>query len=194
MTPKTVPLKNRRLAALLAYLVPGLGHFYQGRYAKALLYFICIYGLYFTGLAIGEWKIVYWRWVSPISDPERFCYWYFLQALTGIVALPALIQATLQKYGFPPILWGFGADPPIAELNGLYPRLGKLVDIGYIYTQAAGLLNILAIFDAYEGPAIPETPPPPAPSPAAISATAGPEPIASPAPTQEVPPPAETRA
>ena len=38
-------------------------------------------------------------------------------------------------------------------LNGLHPRLGKLVEIGTIYTTVAGLLNILAIYDAYEGPA-----------------------------------------
>ncbi len=158
MNPTLVPLKDRRLAALLAFLVPGLGHAYQRRYGKAILYFLCIYGLFFGGLALGEWKIVYWRWVSPVSDPEHFCYWYFWQALTGIVALPALVQATLHRYGLGPILWGYGADPPVAELNALYPRLGKIVEIGYIYTQAAGLLNIFAIFDAYEGPALRDDP------------------------------------
>jgi hypothetical protein len=38
-------------------------------------------------------------------------------------------------------------------LNSLQTRLGKLVEIGTIYTTVAGLLNILAIYDAYEGPA-----------------------------------------
>ena len=41
-------------------------------------------------------------------------------------------------------------------MNGLHPRLGKLVEIGTIYTTVAGLLNILAIYDAYEGPAYQE--------------------------------------
>jgi hypothetical protein len=166
-----VRLKNRRLAALLAFLVPGLGHAYQGRYGKAALYAICILGLFFIGMALGDWKILYWRWVSPVSEPERFCYWYFWQALTGIAALPSLIQSTLQLYGFPTILWGYGAEPSTDVLNGLYPRYGKIVDIGYIYTQAAGLLNILAIYDAYEGPALKDEPSPPSP------------------PSSEVPPP-----
>jgi hypothetical protein len=164
MTGTTVRLKNRTLAALLAFLVPGLGHAYQGRYGKAILYAMCILGLFFVGMALGDWKILYWRWVSPLSDPEHFCYWYIWQALTGIVALPSLIQSTLQSYGLPPILWGYGAEPELVVLNGLYPRLGKIVDIGYIYTQAAGLLNILAIYDAYEGPALRDESPPTEPT------------------------------
>jgi hypothetical protein len=49
-------------------------------------------------------------------------------------------------------------------LNGLHPRLGKLVEIGTIYTTVAGLLNILAIYDAYEGPAYQELDDPSAPN------------------------------
>lgn len=158
MTQTPVRLKNRTLAAVLAFLVPGLGHAYQGRWGKAILYFVCIYGLFFGGLALGQWRILYWRWISPLAEPERFCYWYVLQAMTGLAALPALVQATLQHYGLDPILWGYAVDPPSDLLNGLYPSLGKIVELGYIYTEAAGLLNILAIFDAYEGPALRDDP------------------------------------
>jgi len=45
------------------------------------------------------------------------------------------------------------AEPTQLVLNSLQTRLGKLVEIGTIYTTVAGLLNILAIYDAYEGPA-----------------------------------------
>jgi hypothetical protein len=31
--------------------------------------------------------------------------------------------------------------------------LSKLVEVGTIYTTIAGLLNVLAIYDAFEGPA-----------------------------------------
>jgi hypothetical protein len=158
MTPTTVPLKDRRLAAILAYLVPGLGHAYQGRYGKALLYFVCIYFLFFVGLTLGDGKILYWRWVNPLADAERFCFWYFAQFFAGFAALPALIQSTLAHFGLPTILWGYGAEPTAEAINGLYPRFGKLVEVGFIYTEAAGLLNILAIFDAYEGPALPDRP------------------------------------
>ena len=155
MTEPTVNLKNRHLAALLAWMVPGLGHIYQGRTAKGILYAVCILGLFLAGLAMGEWRIVYWRWTNPLANSERFCFNYLCQFWAGLVALPALIQGTLQSQGSPlfPALGGYMAEPPQNVLNGLYPRLGKFVEIGTLYTSVAGLLNILAIYDAYEGPA-----------------------------------------
>ena len=45
------------------------------------------------------------------------------------------------------------AVPDENALNGLYQPLGKLVEIGTLYTTVAGLLNILAMYDAFEGPA-----------------------------------------
>jgi hypothetical protein len=45
------------------------------------------------------------------------------------------------------------AEPPQNIINGLHPRLGKLVEIGTINTTVAGLLKILANYDAFEGPA-----------------------------------------
>jgi hypothetical protein len=142
-----------KLAAFLAWLVPGLGHFYQGRTGKGILYAVCILGLYVMGMVMGEWKIVYWRWVNPLNNPEKFCLYYPGQFFAGLPALPALIQGTLHHYGIEPILGGFLAEPDQRILNGLQVRLGKLVEIGTIYTTVAGLLNILAIYDAYEGPA-----------------------------------------
>src|SRR5262245_66540718 len=53
------------LAGLLSYLVPGLGQIVQGRVGKGLLFLVCLYGLFFTGLAMGEWKNVY------LPDPEK---------------------------------------------------------------------------------------------------------------------------
>ena len=52
-----------------------------------------------------------------------------------------------------PLFGGILAEPTQNALNALHPRLGKLVEIGTIYTTVAGLLNILAVYDAYEGPA-----------------------------------------
>jgi len=152
MAHPPVNLKNRYLAAFLAWLVPGLGHFYQGRTSKGILYSVSILGLFLVGLALGEWQIIYWRWVSPTANTEAFCFNYLGQFFAGLPALPALIQGTLKWYGHGPILWGFMAEPTPNEINGLY-HLGKFVEIGTLYTTVAGLLNILAIFDAFEGPA-----------------------------------------
>jgi len=150
-----VDLKNRYVALLLAWMVPGLGHVYQGRTGKGLLYAVCILGLFLVGLAMGDWRIVYWRWVSPTANTEAFCFNYLGQFWAGLAALPALIQSTLKWYDRPSILWGFMAEPNQFDINGLYPRLGKFVEIGTLYTTVAGLLNILAMYDAFDGPAYP---------------------------------------
>jgi hypothetical protein len=153
MSHTPVSIRNPLRAAFLAWLVPGWGHLDQGRKGKAFLYFFCILGLYFVGLAMGEGKIVYWRWVNPFQNPEKFCVHYIGQFFVGLAALPALIQGTLKYCGMNTILWDVLAERDPNILNGLHPRLGKLVEIGTIYTTVAGLLNILAIYDAYEGPA-----------------------------------------
>jgi hypothetical protein len=158
MNEPNVHLRNPLKAAFLAWLVPGLGHFYQGRTGKGTLYAVCILGLYIAGMIMGEWKIVYWRWVSPLNNPEKFCIYYLGQFWVGLPALPALIQSTLSFYGWDQshnFLWGFLAEPSQIVMNGLQAR-GKLVEIGTIYTTVAGLLNVLAIYDAYEGPAYQE--------------------------------------
>ena len=73
---ETIDLKDPGLAAFLAWLVPGLGHWYQGRRAKAALYFVCIIGLFAYGLylsssnekcldgngTIGYGRAVYFSW------------------------------------------------------------------------------------------------------------------------------------
>ncbi len=156
-TKATVPLKNRRLAALLAWLVPGLGHFYQGRTGKGVLYAVCILGLYFVGMVLGDWQVVLWRWINPLRDAENFRFSYLCQFFVGLPALLALIQETLHYYDIPPILGGFMSVPLNLEqqdaFNSLSSKLAKLPEIGSVYTMMAGLLNILAIYDALEGPA-----------------------------------------
>src|SRR6476620_11593731 len=59
-----IDLKDPAIAAFLGWLVPGLGHLYQGRTAKGLLYMISILSTFFFGLAISEGKAVY-AWWSP---------------------------------------------------------------------------------------------------------------------------------
>lgn len=151
MTPPKVNLKNPYLAVFLAWLIPGLGHAYQGRRGKSLLYFVCIFGLYLVGLYLGEGKIVFWNWVNPLQNGEDFRLAFISQFWVGIGAIPALIQSALQYYETAPILGGFMAAQPQNVVNGLH-RLGKFLEVGVLYTEIAGLLNILAMYDAFEGP------------------------------------------
>lgn len=88
MSKATVDLKDPSLAAVLAWLIPGLGHFYQGRIFKAVLYFVCILSTFFFGILLGDGKVVHWKW-----DAERRTYGYLAQVLVGLPALPALVQS-----------------------------------------------------------------------------------------------------
>lgn len=86
-----INLKDRWLALFLAWLVPGLGHFYQGRRFKGTVFFIRILGTFFSGVCLGDGKSVHWSW----KDDYR-TYWYPAQFMTGIVAVPAFLQAQRQ--------------------------------------------------------------------------------------------------
>ena len=103
MTTPKVDLKNKWLAAVLAFLVPGLGHAYQRRRFKAVIYFSCVLGMFFTGMTLGEWKVVYWRW----EPGGHRTFGYLAQVLVGLPALPARFQAL--RYTAPP-LDGFGVE------------------------------------------------------------------------------------
>ncbi len=153
MEESSVELKNPWLAAFLAWLIPGWGHYYQGRTGKAILYFVAIMGLYLTGFVLGEGRVVYWKWVSPFSNFDEFNLYFLGQFFVGLPSLPALIQVTLAYLGHAPILGGFMDGSPLG-LNAMHHPLGKLVEVASIYTTVAGLLNVFAIYDALCGPAL----------------------------------------
>jgi len=78
---------------MLAFLVPGAGHIYQGRTIKGLIYSFCILGLFFWGNKLGEGMVVY-------NSPDRSAPWpirnialsYAAQMGAGAAALPPLLQ------------------------------------------------------------------------------------------------------
>ena len=95
------PHEPSMLAAFLSYLVPGLGQIYQGRVAKGVLFFVCIYLLFFYGMALGNWENVYLpdtaRNVPASKLPALITNLYnrlpFVgQFWVGIAAWPALYQ------------------------------------------------------------------------------------------------------
>lgn len=248
MSDPRIPLKRPGLAGVLAFLIPGLGHWYQGRFFKATIYSVCILGMFYGGLALGDWQPVYYK-----MEENHSRFGYFSQAMVGLPALSALVQkarfdrdsetgvirqgdlhgASLEAEPFTGALFRNGKqdvvsgkvsleapnnrlvgtfegstedgqqvaldlsgslelqqavypsnrrglnckfvseDGPV-ELSGAIPRsfldwyqvplgdreladahgrLGKRYDLACVLTWIAGLLNILAIWDAVEGPA-----------------------------------------
>lgn len=158
--PRVIDLKDPYLAAILAWLVPGLGHVYQGRTGKGILFAVCILSTFVFGCYLGSAqelgvaRVVYASW-----RPGDHRLYYLPQLGVGLPALPALIQAMRDRQGraplfgqfmAPPRLGGDRLDPP--TLNRLYKDLGRNFELGTLYTAIAGLLNVLAIYDAWGGP------------------------------------------
>lgn len=88
MSDPRIPLRNRWLAGLLAFLVPGAGHLYQRRYFKGLLYFLCILPTFLFGMYLGDWRITYWQ-----RDPGNVLNPYYAQFWVGLPSLPSLFQS-----------------------------------------------------------------------------------------------------
>ncbi|MCI0332868.1 MAG: hypothetical protein L0228_06560 [Planctomycetes bacterium] len=181
-----IELKDPRLAAFLAWLVPGLGHLYQGRTGKGALFFVCILGTFFYGLYIGDGRVVYASTEDMFSRRFLSERWqYICQLGVGLPALPALVQRQRELNGKPPLFgaalgnWSMRPPSKNAPAGGFQSKdltgdgrivqhpdelakwnyeLGESFEIGTVFTVIAGLLNILAIFDAYGGPlVIPDT-------------------------------------
>lgn len=92
-----VQLRNPVIAGILAYLVPGLGHFYQRRYFKAFVYCFCILGIFFWGSSMGEAKAVHFQMDAPKHGRHKSrTIGYVAQVGVGLAALPAILQT--QRY------------------------------------------------------------------------------------------------
>lgn len=83
-----VDLRDPHWAALLAWLWPGAGHFYQRRYGKGFLFMVCVLGIFFFGLGLGRGRPVYASFKAG-----DFRWQYICQLGAGAVALPAAVQA-----------------------------------------------------------------------------------------------------
>jgi hypothetical protein len=71
------------LAALLSYLIPGLGQVYQGRIGKGLLFFFSLYVLFFYGQWMGQWKNVWLPDPRPLP-PTDISFRGFAWNLEGV--------------------------------------------------------------------------------------------------------------
>ena len=171
-----IELRNPWMAAVLAWALPGLGHIYQGRIGKGLLFFICILGTFVYGMYISNSKVVY----AAVPWEQQYRWQYLCQLGVGLPATPMLWQREralevhqrrrLNGRQSEKAYTGFMAPPgpdltPWKDDSGnksLQPNelARDIVDhhpyfeLGTVYTVVAGLLNILVICDAAAGPLI----------------------------------------
>ena len=162
-----IELRQPLLAGLLAWALPGLGHIYQGRTGKGILFFACVMGTFFYGLYMGGGKVVY----AATDWEQQFRWQYFCQLGVGLPSTPMLIQRSLAKENKKPLfnsrLMAPPRNAPFESLddsgrNAKQPNeLAQwtidehpFLEIGTVYTVVAGLLNVLVICDAVGGPLI----------------------------------------
>jgi hypothetical protein len=109
------------LAAIMAWLVPGLGHLLLGRWGRGLLFFIAVGGLVVTGYLLrGN--------VFPPRSGDPFGTLGFLaDASTGVFYYSSRFFEA--------------AGPDVSRAAG---------DYGTRFIAAAGVVNVLAVLDVIE--------------------------------------------
>jgi len=138
--------KNVLVAGVLAYLIPGAGHLYQGRVFKAVPYFVCILGTFFGGMKLGEGAVVYHaptnKWGISLN--------YLAQVCVGAPALPAIRQTQRAKAP---------SNRPLYELSQplTAPFTGRLVTTGGANEAPGGKLDGEIRLQTVSTGVIPET-------------------------------------
>ena len=116
------------IAGLLAWILPGLGHFYLGHHAHGLVFLVMIMATFWSGVAIGG--------AASTVNPRERKLWFVAQIFTG--------GNTLAAYG----LTARVRQDLSASDRPYVPRCWISADVGVHYTGVAGLLNLLIILDA----------------------------------------------
>jgi hypothetical protein len=114
-------------AGILAWILPGAGHYFLGHRGIALVFFVAISFAYGTGLAIGGVK-------NSVNPREN--RWLFLAeiGIGGYTTVGYFVSNTLPTYG----------PKEFSPYISFYPES----DVAQIYLAVGGLLNLLAILDA----------------------------------------------
>ena len=107
------------LVGIVAWLIPGAGHWLIGQRERAIYIFLGVGSLFLLGIMLGSIFMI---------DPAYSKPWFCAQILVGGPALIATLAA--------------GLDSGVAEI------FGRGVDLGQVYTGVAGLLNLMCILDA----------------------------------------------
>ncbi len=135
-SPASNQTVNGVVAAVLSWLVPGLGHVYLGHRARGVIILVAIGLAFWAGVAIGGIK-------TTVQPTERQA-WFAAQVCTGVHAM-AVVALSKRLEDKPPYEY--------SRYVAYYP----VDDIAVVYTGVAGLLNVLVILDVLaRGPKVVE--------------------------------------
>jgi hypothetical protein len=112
-------------ACILAFLVPGLGHFFLGKRNKGLIFLVCLLALFLMGVSMQSRLQLYLGFEDPLA------------------LLFSIAQMAMGAPYFLARALGYGAGDVAAMKAVTY-------EYGNTFTAVAGLLNILVILDAFD--------------------------------------------
>ncbi len=131
---ETMRLRGKipELAAVLAWLIPGLGHLYAGYPIKGAVALVLLFGMHVAGLVVSRGDCV------SLDQEHGHPYAFVAQLGAGLPTGAAL------AYAHGKLPW----KPPALEVHDpeYVDRLPD-VDVGLLFTMVAGLLNLLLIHD-----------------------------------------------
>jgi len=123
------PLGVRAIVVVLAWLIPGAGHFALGRLGRGALFLVLIAGSFVLGLSLHG------RLYAPVPDQTTMFHfdlisvlWSFAQVGTGLCYILGHVL-------------GFGST---------YRPGAPTYEYGNTFMFLAGLLNYLVIHDAFD--------------------------------------------
>lgn len=150
--PHSVPL----LALVLAWFIPGAGHFYLRRYARGFILFLTITATFWSGVAMGG---------VLTSDYYNERWWFVAEMFAGAYGL---VSWQRQKGVYHELMFDEQGNqlmaPPMPGPDGHVSLAQMQMDkkltarglalvpptdtVARTYAGVAGLLNLLCMFDA----------------------------------------------
>jgi hypothetical protein len=115
------------VAAVLAWLLPGLGHWWIGERSRGVIFFVVVTVTFWGGIAVGG--------VRTTVRPRENGYWIAAQLCMGPQTLAALYLGDRQ------------IEQAKKEGRVAHRAAWPSSNIGVVYAGIAGLLNLLVIID-----------------------------------------------
>jgi len=129
-------------AAILGWLLPGLGHMRLGQVRRGRLIMLGVLFLFFTGVLVGGVDVV---------DRKQDALWFAAQVMCGPVALAADFANQSLTKPLPP---AHELQEAVETNNQAVLRkmdavsLGHVNEMGTLFCALAGLMNLAAMLDA----------------------------------------------
>ncbi len=116
---------NRLVAAVLAWMIPGCGHWYLGQKNRGIILFVTIGLTFLLGLVLGSTEVV-----DPQAPGMMAKMAFVAQMGCGFVGLLGILVQDMER--------------------SILQVYGRGVDLGQLYTVIAGLLNLLCVLNLLE--------------------------------------------